>query len=41
MAKHQGLFIAFEGPDGSGKSTLARGLCELSTDLSHLLHFMY
>ncbi len=28
MAKYQGLFIAFEGPDGSGKSTLARGLSE-------------
>lgn len=26
MPKHNGLFIAFEGPDGSGKSTLARGL---------------
>ena len=28
MAKYQGFFIAFEGPDGSGKSTLAQGLTE-------------
>ncbi len=31
MAKHKGLFIAFEGPDGSGKSTLARALEEYLT----------